>query len=67
MGEKAIFPQVFNLVNEFFKGDEQKTMCWLIMPNTLLGGVAPFDMLVCGRGEKLLKFVKQQLDMNVLP
>lgn len=59
-----------NLVAGFFKNDQNKTMLWFIMPNPLLGGVSPRDMIRMGRFKKLLIFIQtalnenQQSDMN---
>lgn len=53
-----------NLVNQFF-GDAEKTMLWFNMPNTLLGGLSPKDMIRIDRFKKLLKFIQTSLDENI--
>lgn len=53
-----------NLVTEFFEGDAEKTALWFNMPNTLLGGMSPKDMIRVGRFKKLLKFIQSSLEDN---
>jgi hypothetical protein len=52
-----------NLVGSFFQ-DEQRTMLWFQMPNPLLGGLAPRDMIRLGRFKKLLTFIQTALAEN---
>jgi hypothetical protein len=52
-----------NLVAGFFH-DEKKTMVWFFMPNPLLGGMTPRDMIRVGRFKKLLNFIQAALDEN---
>ncbi|MCW8452589.1 hypothetical protein [Legionella quinlivanii] len=52
-----------NLVEGFFK-DRHKTILWLSIPNPLLGGMAPRDMIRIGRFKKLLNFIQTALDEN---
>ena len=52
-----------NLVGSYFK-DREKTMLWFRMPNHLLGGVSPRDMIRVGRFKRLLKFIQTALDEN---
>lgn len=49
------------LANTYFK-DEKKTSQWMNTENPLLGGQEPVEMIFKGRTEKLLKFIKNQLD-----
>lgn len=51
------------LVGEFFD-DFDKTTLWFRVPNPLLGGIAPRDMIRVGRFKKLLKFIQTALDQN---
>jgi len=53
-----------NLVTQFFE-DPEKTILWFNMPNTLLGGMSPKDMIRVGRFKKLLKFIQSSLDENI--
>lgn len=53
-----------SLVEEFFKGDVDKTRKWFKTMNPLLGQVTPDDMVALHRTEKLLKFIKDQLAEN---
>src|SRR5579862_7618647 len=52
-----------NLVAGFFH-DQKKTIIWFLMPNPLLGGMSPRDMIRVGRFKKLLNFIQTALDEN---
>jgi len=52
-----------NLVAGFFQ-DTGKTIIWFAMPNPLLGGMSPRDMIRVGRFKKLLNFIQTALDEN---
>lgn len=52
---------------EFFGGDKAKTKLWFETPNPLLGGISPAGMIRCGRYDKLIRWVKQQLAENQAP
>ncbi len=52
-----------NLVGSFFK-DREKTLLWFQVPNPLLGGLSPRDMIRVGRFKKLLRFIQTALDEN---
>lgn len=56
--------EVVQLVAGFFHNDHKKIRLWFSSPNPLLGGLAPNTMIAMGRRDKLLKFIKQQLDEN---
>jgi len=58
---------VLNLVAQFFEGDGEKTNLWFTMPNPLLGGVAPRDMLRVGRFRRLYQFIIDALSENSPP
>jgi len=45
----------------------EKIADWIKLPNPMLGGVAPLEMMEAGRGWKLLAFVKTQMDENEHP
>lgn len=53
-----------SLVLNFFGGDKKKTKLWFSSENPLLGNISPLQMIAVGRSEKLLNWVKQQLDLN---
>jgi hypothetical protein len=57
--------QALNLVAHFFKGDVEKTALWFTIPNPLLGGVTPRDMIRIGRFHKLYQFIKVALAENI--
>jgi hypothetical protein len=52
-----------NLVAGFFN-DPEKTVLWFCMPNPLLGGMSPSNMIRIGRFKKLLNFIQTALDEN---
>ncbi len=54
----------YQLVSEFFEGDDVKTDLWFILPNPMLGDISPGDMISLGRSEKLLRWVVQSLAEN---
>lgn len=53
-----------NLVAEFFN-DGAKAILWFTIPNPLLGGIAPRDMIRVGRFKKLLQFIQSALRENL--
>ncbi len=52
-----------HLVSEHF-GDFDRAMLWFRVPNPLLGGISPRDMIRIGRFKKLLRFVHTALEEN---
>ena len=50
----------------FFKS-YTKACLWFEIPNPLLGGVTPMEMIEVGRAAKLRKIITQQLEMNKPP
>lgn len=61
--EKEVYP----LILAFFNGDESKAKLWMTERNPFLGGGSADAMIKGGRGEKLLKLVRQQLVDNEPP
>jgi hypothetical protein len=55
------------LVTDFFQGDQKKMKLWFASANPLLGGMSPQEMIAMGRGNKVFKFVKTQLEQNERP
>lgn len=47
-----------------FFHDAAKARAWMVERNPLLGGLSPREMVEAGRGEKLLKFMRQTLEEN---
>jgi hypothetical protein len=65
VGERiAEWATLLNLVAEFFKGDESKTLQWFFMSNPLLGGIIPRDMIRVGRAKRLIKIVVNAISGN---
>lgn len=58
---------LINLVAGFFGGDRDKTLLWFTVPNPLLGGVNPRQMIRLGRFSKLFRIVNQALMDNPKP
>lgn len=58
--------KVFDLVFNFFGGNIHKVKLWLKIDNPMLGYISPETMMKTGRGEKLLKIVKEAIDENKL-
>jgi hypothetical protein len=61
--------EIWRLVEGFFKdgGDldpVSKRKLWMRIPNPLLGGMSPDDMIRLGKGERLHQFVCTQLALN---
>ncbi len=58
---------LINLVAGFFEGNRDKTYLWFTVPNPLLGGITPRQMIRLGRFRKLFRFVTQALAENRKP
>ncbi len=58
---------IINLVAGFFDGNRDKTHLWFTVPNPLLGGVNPRQMIRLGRSSKLFRLVNQALAENQEP
>lgn len=56
--------ECFNLVLDFFKGDEIKTNYWFKTYNPLLGAT-PSILIERGRIDKLLKWIEVQIEENI--
>lgn len=55
----------FKFLLEFFKGDYEKALMWLYIPNPALGNVSAMHMIMHGRTEKLLKFLQNAHEGNM--
>lgn len=55
-----------HLVTEHF-GDLERAVLWFRVPNPLLGGISPRDMIRIGRFKKLLRFIHTALEENRKP
>lgn len=56
--------EAFDLIKEYFNDDSRKAIDWFHEINPLLGGIRPIEMIHNGRSDKLLKFIRSQLDEN---
>ncbi len=54
----------YKLVLEFFNGNEDKRDTWFNTSNPFLSYLKPIHMIKLGRENKLLSFIKSQLDEN---
>ena len=54
------------LVCGFF-GSTSTTDLWMRSENPLLGGLRPVEMIRLGRGDRLIKFIKNSLEENKRP
>ena len=52
-----ILERIMPALMDFFGPDEEKIKLWLDTPNPQFGGISPMEMMLRGRGEKLLTFV----------
>ncbi len=50
------------LISEPLGGDTKKIKAWMSEPNYGLGGLIPTDMIMLGKGDKLLAFIHSQLE-----
>ena len=64
MNSEAYEREVLALVTKFFETQPEKVDLWMKLPNPMLGEVSPNQMLERGRGENLLKWVKDSLEEN---
>jgi len=55
--------EAYELVYNFFN-DKEKANLWLSTPNPMLGNIIPQTLIQIGKGEKLLKIIKELLDEN---
>lgn len=55
------------MVLAFFRGDEAKARTWFHTPNGLLRGVEPRLLVVTGRGEELVGFIRDAIAHNTYP
>lgn len=58
--------QCYDLVKEYFKGDNKKTMAWFHEENPGLGYTRPIEMINNGRSDKLLRFIESLLEDNYI-
>jgi len=62
--EEVSVEAIERLVFAFFNGDVLRAHAWMNAKNPHLGDVSPKQMIVMGRGKKLLAWVKAQLAEN---
>lgn len=56
---------ICRLLDRHFK-DAEKTDRWLQLENLLLGGMRPVDMIKKGQSDRLISFIKNQIEENKL-
>ncbi len=57
--------RIMRILHDYFDNDIGKVSAWINTPNPLLGDVTPCEMIVNGKQEKLLIWMRQQEDLNV--
>jgi len=57
---------ILAMLDVFFSGKFKKTDTWIRTKNPLLGDVRPWDMIKAGREKKLLTFIRNAMDENVM-
>lgn len=55
---------VIAMVTKTFNGDIAKAHAWFNAKNPMLGDVSPRTMIICGRYERLQKFIEFKLDIH---
>lgn len=55
---------ICDLVADYFEGDLKKTALWFKIKNPALGNLSPRDMILYGRYQKLVKFIRNALVGN---
>lgn len=61
---EKILERVEGLALEHFRGDMAKVRAWLSTPNYMFGGWAPEVLIGLGRGNTVLRYVKDALAEN---
>ena len=56
---------VICIVAKQFDYDKENTKLWFNMPNPMLGGVSPVQMIILGKYGKLMKFIQRSLDGDI--
>ena len=56
------YDRINNELRKFFDGDEAKVQLWITTPNLNFGGSSPWDVIVAGRGHKVLAFIEAAKD-----
>jgi uncharacterized protein (DUF2384 family) len=59
--------ELLETIVKFFDGNEEKATLWFNTRNPMLGGVSPKEMVDSDRTDKLLKWVKQQIEEGKAP
>lgn len=59
------FPEIHRIVSDFFGDDRTKIDTWFTTPNPMLGNMEPAVMLVLGKGDRLLRIVRNLREGNV--
>jgi uncharacterized protein (DUF2384 family) len=60
---KMTLGQAIDYVFDFFK-DDSKACAWFLTANPNLGGIKPVHLIVSGRKEKIIKWIKAQEFLN---
>lgn len=52
---------VLSVVSSQLEQDKEKTLLWFNMPNPMLGGVSPLQLILIGKHKKLMKFIQRSM------
>lgn len=58
------YQEIKDYLLEFFNNDPQKVELWWNTKNPNLGGNTPKSLWECGRGHKVLEFIKSSIEEN---
>lgn len=59
---EKIVEECWDSIITYFEFNYYKAILWFNTKNPALGGVAPFEMIICGRSDKLKKFIDNALE-----
>lgn len=57
--------KLYELLNLYYKNDDEKAYLWLKTKNPLLGDMSPLETIYKGNVDKLIEFVKNCLEGNL--
>ena len=62
--EDLMMAEILMYLDGFFNGDYEKMKLWVTSKNLHLGGISPLNLILAGRTDKVLLFVKSQIEEN---
>lgn len=52
---------VLSVVSSNLEDDKERTRLWFSLPNPMLGGLSPVQMILIGKHKKLMKFIERSI------